>query len=99
LPPGKQLILLATSSSSLIEVEIRAIILRILFVRPCKVLPSPVRYKLSICYRDTTLNIYSYLWDDYRQSMYDEVGLPAYNGELQGMNKDWVTTATQNSLP
>jgi hypothetical protein len=98
LPPGKQLFLLAASFFSLTEEEIRAIILRILFVRPCKVLPSPVRYKLSICYRDTTLNIYSYLWDDYRQSMYDEAGLPAYDGELQGMTKQWVTTATPEQL-
>ncbi|KAE9369956.1 hypothetical protein N431DRAFT_469832 [Stipitochalara longipes BDJ] len=78
--------------------EIRAIIFRILFVRSSKVVPGPVRYDMKICYRNTKLNIYSYVWNGCRQRMYSEFGLPTYNGLPQHVTKEWVTKATDAQL-
>jgi hypothetical protein len=78
--------------------EIRAMILRILFVRPNKIVPGPVRYAMKICYRDTNLNIYSYVWGARRQSMYDEHNLPHYDGASERVTKEWATNATDAQL-
>ena len=72
--------------------------LHILFVRPIKIVPGPVRYELKICWRDTKLNIYSYVWDTQRQSGCEEYDLPHYDGTPQWIIKEWTTNATDTQL-
>ncbi|KAE9369957.1 hypothetical protein N431DRAFT_469833 [Stipitochalara longipes BDJ] len=90
--------------------EIRVMIFRILFIRPCKIVPCWVRYELEVRYPEKRLAIYSYLWDTrvhspsmywntrMRQMNYDELGLPRYDGSAESVVKQWVTSATPEQL-
>ncbi|KUJ10939.1 uncharacterized protein LY89DRAFT_759926 [Mollisia scopiformis] len=83
---------------TLLPIEIRQKIYRELFLRPVGIVPGPIRYKPKICYRNTTINIYSYQWESHRQSYYDEWGLPHYDGSPESFTKEWITKPTEEEV-
>ena len=74
---------------------------RELFRRPVAIVPGYTLYKLSICYKDTKLTIYSYQWDGHdnrRQSSYEEYNPPKYDGTPENIQIAWPTKATADQL-
>jgi hypothetical protein len=81
-----------------IYLETRAKIWSFVLLRPCKIVPGPVRYQFKSGKHDTKFNIYSYVWDGQRQELYEEAELPAYDGKTQLVNHTWTTTAIDAQL-
>ncbi|KAF4631158.1 hypothetical protein G7Y89_g6973 [Cudoniella acicularis] len=79
-----------------LPLEIRLKIWHILFKRPLGIVLTLVHYKLSICYRRTTLAVYSYVWQTNRQRQYEDYYLPSYdNKSIKWKTIRFATTPTE----